>query len=149
MTWNILASSILFDYILMSNESLMCSFTWKKNDLVWFLHKGLNYENFLNWFKTGSFAHLCKKRWLQMCLEWFCKERNWRTYVKIIVEYFEVKWLCKMIRRTKYDLLILRTNFAGKSCGKQGVKAWTVGCGHTENCCLFTSKLVLFGQLKN
>ena len=55
------------------------------------------------------------------------------TDVKIIMEYFEVKWLCKMMRKTKYGLQILRTNFRGKSYGKLGVKAWKTRGEHMDS----------------
>jgi len=61
------------------------------------------------------------------------------------MEYLDVKRLCKMMRRTKYSLLILRTDFRRKSCGKQGMKEWTVDYGQTRNRGLFMGKLVLFG----
>ena len=73
----------------------------------------------------------------------------WSDFVKIIMEYFEVKWLCKMMRRTKYCLLILRTDLRGEPCGKQGVKTWTVGYEQIGNRGLVMSELVLFGLLKN
>ena len=40
--------------------------------------------------------------------------------IKIIVEYIEVIWLRKLMRRTKYCLLILRSNFRMELCEEKG-----------------------------
>jgi len=40
--------------------------------------------------------------------------------IKIIMAYIKVIWLCKMIRRTNYSLLILTSYFGGELCEEKG-----------------------------
>ena len=48
------------------------------------------------------------------------KRKKFDEYMKIIKEHLEMIWLCKMMRRTKYCLLILRSVFRGGFCGEKG-----------------------------
>ena len=41
-------------------------------------------------------------------------------YITIIMQYVEVIWLCKLMRRTKCCSLILRSDFRRGLCGEKG-----------------------------
>ena len=55
-----------------------------------------------------------------MYFEHFCKDKKIEKYIKIIMAYVEAIWLCKMMRRTKYCLMILRSVFRGGLSGEKG-----------------------------
>ena len=82
-------------------------------------------------------------------LEWFCKERNWRIYVKMIMEYFKVKWICKVMRRYTLYYMILRNDFRWGFMWKEMEKQKHCGCELAENMGHFANQLVRISKAKN
>ena len=64
----ILALGMLVAYVLIQNESWMCSLMWKKTDLMLFLKRGGLWK-FPQLIIKDHFAHLCKQIRLWMYLE--------------------------------------------------------------------------------
>ena len=82
------------------------------------------------------------------------KRKKIEEYTKTIMEYVEVIWLYKMMRRTKSCLLILRSVFRGELCGQRGqnknssaVNRPKIGVSlQLDWYCLTHQKLVIFGE---
>ena len=49
-----------------------------------------------------------------------CVKRKIEEDIKIIIQYVEAIWLYKIMRRTKYYLRILKSNFRGELCEEEG-----------------------------
>jgi len=99
MVWIILALSMLFDYILMQNESWMCSLTWKK----WFsviLGKGWIIKISLIDYKE-SFCPLMQINNIMDVFGVDLRKRRIENLMDMIMKWNWALWFSTVMVRTK------------------------------------------------